>query len=107
MLQAGLLLLAARILGELALRLGQPAVIGEILSGILLGPSLLASWSPLVHSLVMPQTAVQAHLIELLSLLGALFLMLMTGLEMDLALIRRHARTALGVSHLTTRIPVR
>ena len=44
--QIALLLLAARALGEVAQRLGQPAVVGEILAGIILGPSLLSGFFP-------------------------------------------------------------
>ena len=97
-LQLGLLLLTARALSELAQRLGQPSVIGEILAGILLGPSLLSTLVPAIGAWVIPQTAVQGYLLEVVSLIGAMFLLLITGLETDIALIRRHARTAIGVS---------
>ena len=78
--------------------LRQPAVIGEILAGILLGPSLLSGLFPSVEQIMIPQSASQWALLEFASLLGAMFLMAITGLELDLPLIRRHARTALGVS---------
>ena len=97
-LQVSLLLLSARALGELAQRLGQPSVVGEILAGIILGPSLLSSFFPAFGSWVVPQTEVQCYLLEVVSLVGAMFLLLITGLETDLRLIRRHARTAIGVS---------
>jgi len=97
-LQVSLLLLSARALGELAQRLGQPSVVGEILAGIVLGPSLLSSFFPALGYWIVPQTEVQGYLLEVVSLLGAMFLLLITGLETDLRLIRRHARTAIGVS---------
>ncbi len=97
--QIALLLLSARALGEIALRLGQPAVVGEILAGIVLGPSFLSGFFPWISEWVVPQTEVQGYLIEAVSLIGAMFLLLITGLETDLALIRRHARTAIGVSY--------
>lgn len=93
-----MLLLAARVLAEVAQRLGQPAVVGEILAGILLGPSLLAGFFPGVAAWLVPQSQTAGHLLELVSLIGALFLLLITGLETDLGLIRQHARTAIGVS---------
>lgn len=96
--QIGLLLFTARALGEVARRLGQPAVIGEILAGIILGPSFLSSLLPFLGEWIVPQTEVQGYLLEVVSLIGAMFLLLITGLETDLALIRRHARTAIGVS---------
>jgi Kef-type K+ transport system membrane component KefB len=98
LVQVGVLLLAARTLGELAQRLGQPAVVGEILAGIVLGPSLLSGLFPVLGEWILPQNVVQGHLLELVSMIGAIFLLLITGLETDLALIKRHARTAIGVS---------
>ena len=96
--QVAILLAAARLLGELAQRLKQPAVVGEILAGILLGPSLLSSFFPALGQWVIPQTEVQGYLLEVVALMGVMFLLLITGLETDLRLIRRHARTALSVS---------
>jgi len=97
-LQVGILLLTARVLGEIATRLGQPSVIGEILAGILLGPSLLAGFFPAFGELIIPQTETSGYLLEVISLLGAMFLLLITGLETDIQLIKRHARTAVSVS---------
>lgn len=97
-LQMAILLFAARILGEAAQRLGQPSVVGEILAGIVLGPSLLGKIFPFFIGLVIPEKSVQGYLLEAMSMLGAIFLLLVTGLETDLQLVRRHARTALGVS---------
>ncbi len=97
-LQVGILLLAARALGEVAQRLNQPSVVGEILAGIILGPSLLSSIFPEFGHLMIPQNEVQGYLLETISLLGAMFLLLITGLETDIKLIKRHARTAIGVS---------
>ncbi|MGH8874388.1 MAG: cation:proton antiporter, partial [Acidimicrobiia bacterium] len=98
LIQIGVLLLAARGLGEVSQRLGQPAVVGEILAGIVLGPSLLSSIVPGLAEWIVPQTQVQGYLLEVVALLGAVLLLLITGLETDIALIRRHARTALSVS---------
>ncbi len=96
--QVAVLLLAARTFGEIVTRLGQPAVIGEILAGIILGPSLLSSAIPVFGELIIPQTEVQGYLLEVISLLGAMFLLLITGLETDIRLIKHHAKTAISVS---------
>jgi Kef-type K+ transport system membrane component KefB/nucleotide-binding universal stress UspA family protein len=97
-LQIAVLLFSARMLGEFAQRLGQPSVVGEILAGIVLGPSILGRIFPVLTGLIIPETPVQGYLLETISMLGAIFLLLVTGLETDLQLVRRHARTALGVS---------
>lgn len=96
--QVGVLLFAARALGELAQRFGQPAVLGEISAGIILGPSCLSGVAPLASHWVLPQTYLQGYLLEVISMIGAMFLLLITGLETDLPLIRRHARTAIGTA---------
>lgn len=96
--QITILLFTARAFGEIAQRLGQPSVVGEILAGIVLGPSLLSSALPALGAWVVPQSALGGYLLEVVSLIGALFLLLITGLETDLGLIRQHARTAVGVS---------
>jgi len=92
-----ILLLVARVLGALSERAGQPAVLGEILAGVVLGPSLLAGFVPGLEQWLIPQTATQGHLLEIVALLGALLLLLLTGLETDLALIRHQARVAIAV----------
>jgi Kef-type K+ transport system membrane component KefB/nucleotide-binding universal stress UspA family protein len=97
--QVGILLLTARAFGEVAQRLGQPSVVGEILAGIILGPSLLSGFIPFVGDLVIPQNETQGYLLELVSLMGAMFLLLITGLETDVQLIKRHAKTAISVSY--------
>lgn len=97
-IQIAVLLFTARALGEVARRLGQPAVVGEILAGIVLGPSLLSGLFPFVEQWLIPQTETQGYMLDTIRLLGAMSLLLITGLEMDLALIRRQARTAVGIS---------
>jgi Kef-type K+ transport system membrane component KefB len=97
-IQIAVLLFFARAFGEIAQRFRQPAVIGEILAGIILGPSLLSNFVPVIGQWLVPQTEVQGYLLEVVSLIGVMFLLLITGLETDVALIRRHARTSLSAA---------
>lgn len=100
LIQIAVLLAVARLLGEVATRIGQPSVLGEISAGILLGPSVLSGLIPAFGNFFIPDpmSPVQGPILEVVSLIGAMFLLLITGLETDLPLIRRHLRTALGVS---------
>ena len=98
MVQLSILLFTARLLGELSQRLGQPTVVGEILAGILLGPSFLSQLIPAVGTWLIPQTPVQGYLLETVSLLGVMFLLIVTGLEIDVDLLRKQARPALGAA---------
>lgn len=92
------LLAVARGLGEVSQRLGQPTVVGEILAGVLLGPSVLGAFAPAVAAWTIPQNATQGYLLEVVGLIGVMLLLVITGLETDLSLIRRKARTAMGVA---------
>jgi Kef-type K+ transport system membrane component KefB/nucleotide-binding universal stress UspA family protein len=98
LVQISVLLACARLFGELALRLGQPSVVGEISAGIILGPSCLSAIFPKLGEHLVPHTPIQGHILEVVSMIGAMFLLLITGLETDAKLIKRHARTAAGVS---------
>lgn len=97
-LQIAVLLAVARLLGGLMQRLGQPAVVGEILAGVILGPSLVSGIFPALGDWILPQTRVEGHLLEVVGLIGVMLLLVVTGLETDLALIRRRARVAVGVA---------
>lgn len=98
LVQVSVLLLTARALGQVAQRLGQPTVVGEILAGIILGPSFLSSLIPFIGEWMIPHTPTQGYLLELIGLLGVMFLLLITGLETDIPLIRRQIRSAIGVA---------
>lgn len=96
--QIAILLFTARILGEIAQRFGQPSVVGELLAGILLGPSVLGKHIPeLNHILAIKQPA-QGYLLEGLSLMGVMLLLLLTGFETDLKLISRKAKSVMGTA---------
>ena len=96
-LSVAILLGTARLLGELCNRIGIPAVVGEIFAGVLLGPSLLSRAFPAFGRLIVPETTSQAQLLDVVGLLGIMFLLIVIGMETDLALIRTRLRTAVGV----------
>jgi Kef-type K+ transport system membrane component KefB len=98
LLQVGLLLLLATGLGRLAARCGLPSVVGELLVGVLLGPTLLAQVAPGVSAWLFPADAEQVHLLDGVGQLGVLLLVGITGAQMDLGLVRRRGATAAGVS---------
>ena len=81
--QVFLLLGLARLSGELLRRVGQPSLIGEILVGILLGPTILGRFAPGVQAAIFPADAIQQNMLETVAWLGLLFFLLETGLELD------------------------
>jgi Kef-type K+ transport system membrane component KefB len=85
-------------MGELMQRIGQPAVMGQLIAGILLGPSVLgALWPELQHTLF-PTRPDQKAMIDAVAQLGILLLLLLTGMETDLSVVRRSRRTVFSVS---------
>jgi Kef-type K+ transport system membrane component KefB/nucleotide-binding universal stress UspA family protein len=98
LVQLALLLLVSRGLGELMRRFNQPPVVGELLAGVLLGPSLFGWIWPGLYAQIFPHSQTQADLLSVVSWLGVLFLLIVTGLETDLQLIIRKGKTALFIS---------
>lgn len=105
LLQVCLLLATARGLGLLAQRMDLPSVVGELLAGVVLGPSLLGTISPSTFAALVPQEAAQFHLLEVVSLLGVLMLLVMTGMETDLELIASKGRNAAAISLFGIAVP--
>ncbi len=100
------LVLTARVLGGLLRRVGQPAVIGELAAGLLLGPSVLGNLAPDVERWLFPADPVQRSLLAGPAWIGVFFLLIVTGLEIDLGLIRRLGRATARVVVGSLVIPV-
>lgn len=96
----------ARGLGALARKVGQPAVIGELAAGIVLGPSVLGRVAPDVFDWLFPPDDVQTAMLFTVAWLGVVFLLVVTGYETDLALIRRLGRAAGIVSTGSLVVPM-
>ncbi|MEO7839124.1 MAG: cation:proton antiporter [Anaerolineales bacterium] len=94
-----IILLAAKLAGYLSIRLGQPSVLGELLVGILLGPSVIDMLSP---SFIDPALA---HTIAELGELGVLLLMFIAGLELHLDELTRNTRVAAYGGFLGVLVP--
>src|SRR5690349_23587629 len=98
LVQLSLLLLVARLGGEACRRLALPAVLGELAAGIALGPTGLGHFAPGVFAALFPHVAEQFHLLEVVGMLGMVLLLLLTGLETDLRLLKNLGRAALIAS---------
>ena len=99
------LLIVGRALSEVAQRVGQPAVMGQLLAGIVLGPSVLGAIWPEGQQMLFPDNASQKAMLEGVSQLGILLLLLITGMETDLALVKRIGRAAFSVSLTGVAVP--
>jgi Kef-type K+ transport system membrane component KefB/nucleotide-binding universal stress UspA family protein len=96
--QVLLLLVTGRLLGEGMQRIGQPALMGTLLAGIVLGPSLFGWIWPEAHHFLFPQDAAQKSMVEGLSQVGILMLLLLTGMETDLRLVKKSGAAAIAIA---------
>ena len=96
--QIVLLLLVGRLVGEAMQRIGQPAVVGQMIAGVLLGPSVFGAIWPEAQRAVFAAGPQQQGMIDGVSQLGILMLLLLTGMETDLRLVKKARRAAISAS---------
>src|SRR5436305_6278828 len=93
------ILITARLLGEVFRKFKQPAVIGEILAGIILGPSLLGTLFPhLFETIFTSQKCIPFKAFDGLAQIGIILLMFIAGFEVDLKQIRKQGKKAASIS---------
>ena len=90
------ILLACRLVGYLARFVGQPQVVGEMIAGVLLGPSLLGWVAPGLQARLFPEAVMPV--LYAVAQVGLVLYMFLVGLDFDLGLLRRRARSAVAVS---------
>jgi Kef-type K+ transport system membrane component KefB/nucleotide-binding universal stress UspA family protein len=103
--QIVLLLVVGRLLGEVMQRVRQPAILGQLLAGIVLGPSIFGALWPQAQHLVFPADPLQKSMIDAVSQLGILMLLLLTGMETDLKLVRKVGHAAITISLAGVAVP--
>ncbi len=104
-LALGLLLLVARVLGELSRRMNMPSVLGELLAGVLLGPSVLGAISPTIYSGLFPTTPGFTIGLEAVTTLGIALFLMVAGIEVDLSAILRQGKSSFVISIFGMVIP--
>jgi Kef-type K+ transport system membrane component KefB len=103
LLQVVVIVVAARLVGAVFRRIHQPPVIGEMVAGILLGPSLLGLVAPGAQSFLFPEPSLGP--LRLLSQIGVILFMFVVGIELNVRHLRQQAFTALLVSHVGIAVP--
>jgi Kef-type K+ transport system membrane component KefB len=93
----------ARIFGFICKKIGQPSVIGEIIAGIVLGPSLLGLFAPGVSSFLFPPESLNT--LQFFSQLGLILFMFIVGMDVDLKVLGNRAPEAFVVSHASIIFP--
>ena len=100
-----LLLFVGRVLGEVMSRIGQPAIFGQLLAGVLLGPSVFGALMPEVRQMMFPGTPALKGMIDAISQIGILLLLLLTGMETNLSLVNRKRRAVISTSVFGIALP--
>src|SRR5437868_2472218 len=108
LLQLGVIILVARLFAVVFRRIGQPGVVGEIMAGLLLGPSVLGHFCPGISDAIFrpaveglpPElsNALLGWILTTLSQLGLIFLLFLIGMEFDFSHLRWHGRSALAIA---------
>jgi Kef-type K+ transport system membrane component KefB/nucleotide-binding universal stress UspA family protein len=100
-----LLLFFGRLIGEGMARIGQPAIFGQLLAGVLLGPSIFGAVLPDLRHMVFPGTPALKSMIDAVSQIGILLLLLLTGMETNLALVNRKRGAVISTSLFGIAVP--
>ncbi|HOW30766.1 MAG TPA: cation:proton antiporter, partial [Bacteroidales bacterium] len=102
-LQIIIILVISRLLGYFSQRIKQPSVIGEIVAGIILGPSVLGAFFPQLFAFIFPPESIE--ILHFLSQIGLILFMFIVGMELDFNILKRSAGTAIMVSHASIIFP--
>lgn len=97
------IILAAKLLGWICIKIKQPSVIGEMIAGIVLGPSLLGMYFPEFSAFLFPKESLGN--LQFLSQIGLILFMYIVGMELDLSVLRKKAHDAVVISHASIIIP--
>jgi Kef-type K+ transport system membrane component KefB len=96
-------IVVARGIGSLFAYFAQPPVVGEILAGILLGPSLLGRFAPGIQDFILPPKV--APFLGVLSNVGVILYMFLVGVELDPSLLRKRGHSTVAISHASIVTP--
>lgn len=96
-------MMMARVVGFLFEYIKQPPVVGEVIGGLLLGPSCLSTLAPSVMSFLIPSQAIP--LLSIIAQLGIILFMFLVGLELDLKALKKAGQSTLLISHMSILLP--
>lgn len=103
LIQIVAIILTARLFGWICIKIKQPVVIGEMVAGIILGPSLLGLFFPDFFDALFPQQSLGN--LQFLSQIGLILFMFIVGMELDLHVLRNKAHDAVVISHASIMLP--
>ncbi len=102
-LQIIVILVLSRLFAYFSQKIKQPSVVGEIIAGIVLGPSVLGAFFPGIFTFIFPQSSIET--LHFLSQVGLILFMFIVGMELDVNVLKRSVGTAIMVSHASIIFP--
>jgi len=105
LISISVMLFSAKMLGEIFTKFKQPAIIGEILAGVILGPTILGMLSPGTFEFLFPKNSEINVAMDGITNIAVVLLLLVSGLEVDLSVVFRHRKKALSISIIGIIIP--
>ena len=106
LIQLSIMILAARLFGELARRFHQPMVVGEIIAGVILGPSILGLLSPDLYNNLFPLAGDNSIVLEGIISVSVVLLLFIAGMEVELDLVWQQGKKALYTSMFALFVPL-
>ncbi|MGZ4117122.1 MAG: cation:proton antiporter domain-containing protein, partial [Bacteroidia bacterium] len=103
LLQIIVIIITARTFGFLFNKIGQPTVIGEVVAGIFLGPSIMGMWFPQYSEFLFPKASLAT--LQYFSQIGLMLFMFVVGMELDLKVLKTKAKDAVIISHASIIVP--
>lgn len=101
--QIMVIILAAKLFGWICIKIGQPTVVGEMIAGIVLGPSLLGMYFPEISVALFPDRSLGN--LQFLSQIGLILFMFIVGMELDTKVLRNQSHEAVVISHASIIVP--
>lgn len=103
LLQIIIIFFVSKLFGRIITRIGQPAVVGEIIAGLFLGPSIMGWIFPGFSNFIFPKDSLGN--LQFLSQMGLLFFMFLIGVDLDIDKLKNKARSAIVISHASIVFP--
>ncbi|MGC4041150.1 MAG: cation:proton antiporter [Flavobacterium sp.] len=101
--QIVMIILVAKLFGWICTKIGQPSVVGEMIAGIVLGPSLVGLYFPEFSAMLFPKESLPN--LQFLSQIGLILFMFIVGMELELNVLKKATHNAVVVSHASIIIP--
>ena len=103
LLQIIVIFLVSKLFGRWITRIGQPSVVGEIIAGLVLGPSLMGWLFPDLSHFIFPKDSLAS--LQFLSQIGLIFFMFLIGVDLDIGKLKNKAQSAVVISHASIVFP--